>query len=220
MISWPRLIQEIKVKPFLDEEPNENVVESWDELLALPWIQQMDLKNLFIPEDSKYVIGTKQSGHKRFVARLWPPDKRTNKMSQLKFQRLGPSAKLPTKSHDSDAGMDLYAAEINESNDHHIWYDTQIAVEIPEGYVGLIFPRSSISKLPLTLANSVGVIDSGYRGGIEVRFNKLHLNFPPYQVGDRIAQLIVMPYPEFHPIWADELSDSERGTSGYGSSRR
>lgn len=98
-------------------------------------------------------------------------------------------------------------------------YGTGLAVEIPEGYVGLLFPRSSISKKGLTLANSVGVIDSGYRGEIMFKFaitsDRPRKN-SVYEVGDRIGQLIIMPYPKIEFV-TGELTESERGVGGFGS---
>ena len=133
----------------------------------------------------------------------------------IKIKRLTPTAKLPTKAHSTDAGYDLYASSCHYDNGL-IVYGTGIAVEIPEGHVGLVFPRSSIANTHLALSNSVGVIDSGYRGEIKAKFRKGGTR--GYVVGDRIAQLIIMPYPEVVFEEVDELSDSDRGTGGYGSS--
>ena len=133
----------------------------------------------------------------------------------IKIKRLTPTAKLPTKAHSTDAGYDLYASSCHYDNGL-IVYGTGIAVEIPEGHVGLVFPRSSIANTHLALSNSVGVIDSGYRGEIKAKFRKGGTR--GYVVGDRIAQLIIMPYPEVVFEEVDELSDSDRGTGGSGSS--
>jgi dUTP pyrophosphatase len=96
-------------------------------------------------------------------------------------------------------------------------YGTGLAVEIPEGHVGLLFPRSSISNSGLILTNSVGVIDSGYRGEIKFRFKHIP-DTAYYKPGDRIGQLIVMPYPEIDFQEVEELSSTERGEGGFGSS--
>lgn len=133
----------------------------------------------------------------------------------IKLKRLTPTAKIPTKAHATDAGYDLYASSCHYE-DGMLHYGTGVAVEIPAGYVGLVFPRSSIANTHLTLSNSVGVIDSGYRGEIKAKFRKGGTR--RYNVGDRIAQLIIMPYPEVTFAEVDELSDSDRGTGGYGSS--
>lgn len=143
---------------------------------------------------------------------------------QVKIKRLNDKAILPTKAHATDAGYDLYATSCDISvPDRLASYGTGIAVEIPQGYVGLVFPRSSICKQHLSLSNSVGVIDSGYRGEIMAKFNLLSDgsdSYSVYNVGDRIAQLIIMPYPEVTFEEVDELSDSDRGEGGYGSSGR
>lgn len=136
---------------------------------------------------------------------------------QVKIKRLTDKAILPTKAHATDAGYDLYASSCHYE-DGMLHFGTGVAVEIPAGYVGLVFPRSSIANTHLTLSNSVGVIDSGYRGEIKAKFRKGGTR--GYNVGDRIAQLIIMPYPEVTFEEVDELSDSDRGEGGYGSSGR
>lgn len=136
---------------------------------------------------------------------------------QVKIKRLNDKAIVPTKAHATDAGYDLYASSCHYENSL-VCYGTGIAVEIPEGYVGLVFPRSSIANTHLALSNSVGVIDSGYRGEIKAKFRKGGTR--GYNVGDRIAQLIIMPYPEVTFEEVEELADSDRGEGGYGSSGR
>ena len=139
-------------------------------------------------------------------------------MIEIKFKKLCAEAVMPTKAHQSDAGADLVATSKHWDDEKQCWiYGTGIATEIPEGYVGLVFPRSSIRKYGLALANSIGVIDSGYRGEIMCSF-KSSGSCPTYNVGDKIAQLIIMPYPETNYVEAAELSDSERGENGHGSS--
>lgn len=135
----------------------------------------------------------------------------------LKVKRLSESAKLPTKGSNEAAGWDLYATS-REIKDGKMCYGTGIAMEIPTGYVGLIFPRSSIYKKTLRLCNSVGVIDSDYRGEI-----KFFFDFEPgsganeYMEGDRVGQIIFIKLPEFNLEEVDELSDSDRGEGGFGS---
>lgn len=126
---------------------------------------------------------------------------------------------MPTKAHATDAGFDLTATSREIDTVGNFVYGTGIAVEIPEGYVGLVFPRSSIAKKTLILTNSVGVIDSGYRGEIMAKFsdNKLSARGEVYEVGERIAQLIILPYPQIEFEEVAELSDSDRGVGGYGS---
>lgn len=134
---------------------------------------------------------------------------------KLKVKRLKDNAVLPTYAKVGDAGMDLTATSKEELNGR-IKYGTGVAVEIPEGHVGLLFPRSSIYKTSLNLANSVGVIDSGYRGEVCVIF-RLTGSGTSYKIGDRIAQLVVLPYPDVAVVEVDELSDSDRNSGGFGS---
>lgn len=143
---------------------------------------------------------------------------------QVKFKKLISSASVPTKAHPSDAGFDLVATSLIFDEYGCATYGTGIAIEIPRGYVGLVFPRSSICKQDIFLTNSVGVIDSGYRGEIMakfkpgLRFGKTP-NFKPhgYNIGDRIAQLLIIPYPEIEFVQSEHLSSSDRGAGGYGS---
>ena len=134
---------------------------------------------------------------------------------QIKFKKILPEAVVPKKGTEHSAGYDLTAVSVTYLPSGHIKYGTGIAVEIPKGYVGLLFPRSSVYKTGTMLANSVGVIDADYRGEISVIFN--HCSERSYQVGDRVAQLIIMPYPSITYIEVDELSTTERGNGSYGS---
>lgn len=137
---------------------------------------------------------------------------------KVRFKKLHQDAQQPKKAHNTDAGFDLTATSINITG-NLVEYGTGLAVEIPEGYVGLVFPRSSICKKTIRLTNSVGVIDSGYRGEVMAKFRIDALDEPLsiYNVGDRIAQLIIMPIPSVTFQEAEELRDSDRGTGGYGS---
>lgn len=143
---------------------------------------------------------------------------------EVKFKKLSDKAVTPTYAHDGDAGLDLTAtgihSEINECGQFVIVYHTGLAFEIPKGYVGLIFPRSSIAKKSLTLTNCVGVIDSNYRGEVLAKFKNTTGDSVPavYPIGAKFAQLIIMPYPIVSLIESDELSSTERGEGGYGSS--
>ena len=135
---------------------------------------------------------------------------------QVKIKRLTPNAVIPTYSKEGDAGMDLVATKILSDTTFDITYGIDLAMEIPNGFVGLVFPRSSIRKYDLILSNSVGVIDSGYRGELQATFKTTGFR-PKYEVGDRGAQIMIIPHPpiEFHVV--DELSDTERGEGGFGS---
>lgn len=153
---------------------------------------------------------------------------------KVKFKKLHEDAVLPAYAKAGDAGMDItamsdgVATHSGEAKDqwYYIEYKTGLAVEIPEGHVGLMFPRSSISKSALLLANSVAVVDSGYRGEICFRF-KLDSNLAnqacgdsipaAYKKGDRIGQLVILPYPTIEPEFVDELSETKRGNDGFGS---
>ena len=138
---------------------------------------------------------------------------------EVKIKKLHPDAVIPVYSKPGDAGLDLTATSIMGDSHDNIVYGTGLAIEIPEGYVGLLYPRSSNSKTDLYLTNHVGVIDSGYRGEIMFKFRPINgvVDASIYGVGDRIGQLIIMPYPKVELIEVDELSDSERGEGGFGS---
>lgn len=140
---------------------------------------------------------------------------------KVKFKKLHKDAIIPSYAHETDAGMDMTAISREETN-QYVSYDTGISVEIPPNHVGLIFPRSSVTKKDMILGNSVGVIDENYRGSISFRFKTIKDNADnsvrlAYEVGDRIGQLIIVPFPRIEPVEVDELSDTERGDGGYGS---
>lgn len=134
---------------------------------------------------------------------------------KVRMKRLNDDAIIPRYAKPGDAGMDLTAVWINQQMEI-ITYGTGLAVEIPTGHVGLLFPRSSIYKTGMSLTNAVGVIDSGYRGEIMMKFEMTDSD-AMYKVGDRIGQLVIMPYPEVEFEEVDELSETSRGAGGYGS---
>ena len=139
---------------------------------------------------------------------------------KIQFKKLSKEAQKPKFGKPGDAGADLVATSMEWRGDLQIVYGTGLAVEIPEGMVGLVFPRSSVRDKNLSMANSVGVIDSGYRGEIMVTFNVTadDLDFvSKYVVGDRIAQLVIMPVPLAQYVEVEELSETSRGTEGHGS---
>ena len=138
---------------------------------------------------------------------------------QIKFKKTHPFSIIPTQGTTGAAGFDLTAVSL-ETTETTLKYDTGIAVEIPPGYVGLVFPRSSVCKTGLSLANSVGVIDSDYRGSISFVFYKPAVCIVPYLPGDRIGQLVIVPIPEVEFVEVEELSETERGAGGYGSTGR
>jgi dUTP pyrophosphatase len=137
---------------------------------------------------------------------------------RVRFKKLSEKAVTPKYAKPGDAGMDMVATSLVK-NEVFYEYGTDIAVEIPEGYVGLVFPRSSISKTKQILANHVGVVDSGYRGEIKFRFKKLDWdNGEVYEIGDKIGQLLVIPYPTIELEEVSELSETQRGSDAFGSS--
>jgi dUTP pyrophosphatase len=114
--------------------------------------------------------------------------------------------------------MDLVATEILSNTTFDITYGLGVALEIPEGFVGLVFPRSSIRKYELALSNSVGVIDSGYRGELQATFKKTNgLDSLSYKVGDRVVQIMIIPHPTIEFEEVNELNNTERGEGGFGS---
>ena len=156
---------------------------------------------------------------------------------KVTFKKLNDKAVMPKKAHPTDAGFDLVATSKRIDETGNIVYGTGLAFEIPEGHVGLIFPRSSISKTNIVLTNSVGVCDCHFRGEVMAKFkpvNTAHEFITPplglvepyidmdgaprdYEVGERIAQLIIIPIPEIEFEEVEELSETDRGTGGYGS---
>jgi len=168
----------------------------------------------------------------------------------VKIKKLNNRATIPSYAKEGDAGMDIVATRRFFDEEGNIVYKTGLAIEIPEGHVGLLFPRSSNSKKDLVLSNSVGVIDSGYRGEIMFKFKPVSFfaNDAPepggdiadtfdyisvgkedksdtfemefYEPGDKVGQLIIIPYPKIEFEEVESLSDTERGENGYGSTGR
>lgn len=165
---------------------------------------------------------------------------------KVRIKKLHPNAVIPTYAHDTDCGLDLTAISKTFDECGNVVYGFGLAFEIPEGYAGFIFPRSSNHKRGLLLTNSVGVIDAGYRGEVTAKFatrkwltqpeklieriryfikgdysGRLNsfavFNERNYEIGDRVAQMVILPYPKVEFVEVDELSDTERGTGGYGS---
>lgn len=137
---------------------------------------------------------------------------------KVKVKKLHENAITPKYAKDGDAGMDLTATNIVSNTSFQVTYGLGLAFEIPKGYVGLVYPRSSVRNKELTLSNSVGVIDSGYRGEVMATFNKTNgLDSLKYNVGDRVVQIIIVPYPEIQLEEVEELSETDRGSGGHGS---
>ena len=141
---------------------------------------------------------------------------------KVNIKKLHPDAVIPKYANVGDAGMDLTATWMEFDHERKIvTYGTSISLEIPFWHVGLIYPRSSIYKKSLVLANHVGVIDSGYRGEIIFKFRVTNDDWQDiYDVGDRIGQLIITPYPRIDFQESESLTPTERGEGGYGSTGR
>lgn len=144
---------------------------------------------------------------------------------ELKVSKLHDSAVIPFYATTGSAGLDLTAidvevttSEVGESGGvvSVYTYDTGLAFSIPPGYVGLLAPRSSIHKTSLSLVNSVGIIDSDYRGPVKAKF-EVTRSGDPYSVGDRIAQLVIVQAPSLRLVEVDSLDDTQRGSGGFGS---
>ena len=149
-------------------------------------------------------------------------------MVNIKIKKLVDNAVIPFRATPGSAGMDITATdyEYNEEKDVHV-YHTGLAFELPVGYVMYIFPRSSNRKTDCYLPNSVGILDSGYRGELLFSYKNRDASTypygvtpPPYNVGDKVGQLVIMPYPQINFVETDKLSNSERGEGGFGSTGR
>ena len=142
---------------------------------------------------------------------------------KVKIKKLNPLAVIPKYSKPGDAGMDLYAVDVKHNFDAitgdltKITVDSGLAFEIPEGFVGLVFPRSSVQGTGVRLANCVGVIDSGYRGSVKAVFDVIDHSLIAYEVGDKFAQIMIIPYPPVEFEEVEDLSSTERGEGGFGS---
>jgi dUTP pyrophosphatase len=138
----------------------------------------------------------------------------------LPFKRLDAEAVLPARAHPGDAGLDLRSAvDVEVAPGERALVPTGVAVAIPDGYAGLVLPRSGLaSKQGLTVANAPGLIDSGYRGEVICAVVNLD-RFTPVRISksDRIAQLVVVAVPELAAEWVDELPPSSRDQGGFGS---
>ena len=149
-------------------------------------------------------------------------------MLEVKIKKLHKDAVITKYETIGSVGMDLTAVSKEYDEHGNVVFGTGLAIQIPEGYYADLRPRSSISKYDLVLANSVGTIDSDYRGELILKFkpsvyfgvNRGDDDGVMYDVGDRIAQLVILPYPKVYFVEVDELSDTERGTGGFGSTNK
>jgi dUTP pyrophosphatase len=139
---------------------------------------------------------------------------------EIQFLLLNDTAKPPIRAHQHDAGFNLYANRAIHPPDadplDHV-FGTGVAVLIPPGYVGIVAARSSIRNTRYLLANGVGIVDAGYTGEIQVSLRELPRTSRVYQLGDHIAQLIVMPLPEVTYTLVSEFPPTSRGANGHGS---
>ena len=134
---------------------------------------------------------------------------------RMRIKKLHIDAIVPKYSHFGDAAVDLTAVRKWEDDKGNLCYGTGLAMEIPHHHVGLLFPRSSVSKTDLRLCNSVGVIDSGYRGELILKFDKTGQK--EYEVGDRVGQLMLVPIPSIQFVEVANLPPSDRAFGGFGS---
>ncbi len=142
---------------------------------------------------------------------------------KLKVKKLVPEATLPKYATAGSNGLDLVATAI-VIRPEYVEIRTGISVEIPKGYVGLLFPRSSISKKNMVMGNSVGVIDSDYRGELILNFKVLEENIAGpfkysklYKEGERVGQLVILPAPVIEVTEVESLDDTKRGEGRFGS---
>ena len=150
-------------------------------------------------------------------------------MLEVKIKKLHKDAVIPKYETVGAVGMDLTATSKTYDDQGCVVYGTGISIQLPNGYYADLRPRSSISKYDLVLANSIGTIDSDYRGELMLKFKpvlkkSLHhsgvqslTDVKEYNVGDRIAQIVILPYPQISFLEVEELSSTDRGTGGFGS---
>lgn len=134
---------------------------------------------------------------------------------KVKIKKLHPDAVIPKYAKADDAGLDLFAVRAWKDRYGNMCYGTGLVVELPKDHVMLLFPRSSISKINLRLSNSVGVVDPGYRGEIILKFDAKGEKI--YKTGERIGQMLILPFPRIDFEEAEELSETVRGADGFGS---
>tara|TARA_B100001123_G_C15246439_1_gene1001122 strand:- start:308 stop:913 length:606 start_codon:yes stop_codon:yes gene_type:complete len=174
----------------------------------------------FTEEDSANQFAKQLSSLSGLSFKSIQKEEKKEKHMRVKIKKTRPDAVIPKYSKLGDAGMDLHCVEVKHDRYGSLVCHTGLAMEIPEGYVGLLFPRSSISKTNMSLCNSVGVVDSGYRGEIMLKFNweePLSFQKELYKAGDRVGQIIIIPHPSIEFIQTEKLSETDRGEGGFGS---
>lgn len=195
----------------------------------IPELEQENKKEYGLPDWISDVENKVLHLEKRIIA-LQEQNLFNKSKELLKFKKTHENAITPIKANETDMCYDLFAVEDGKLSEMFIEYDTGIAFDIPEGYDIQVFPRSSISKYDLVLANSTGIIDNGYRDSIKCRFKivihnsqglrDMFENEEPklYKKGDRIAQFTLVKKVNYKLEEVDSLSESERGLGGFGSS--
>jgi dUTP pyrophosphatase len=137
-------------------------------------------------------------------------------MKTLSVKKLHPEAKLPTRAHPEDAGLDLYSIErVRIPAGEGALLRTGVAMEIPEGYVGLVTDRSSLARRGLKTGG--GIIDAGYRGEVHVIVRNVTQDSIEIELGERMAQMLILPIARPEATWSEKLTESRRGTGGFGS---
>jgi dUTP pyrophosphatase len=201
------------------EEIEKTLNDDTDESQDMSYLSELEevlnkLSGEIINDDAPKNVNTPVAG--RNIINTQPT--MTGGGTLVKVKKLVPEAVIPSYSKVGDAGMDLTITKEIENTSFSVSYGFGIALEIPQGYVGLVFPRSSVRNQDLILSNCVGVIDSGYRGELQATFKKTNgLDSIKYKVGDRGAQIIILPYPTIYMTEVPELSNTERGEGGFGS---
>lgn len=149
----------------------------------------------------------------------------------IKVKKSNSTIPTPKYAIEGDAGLDLTVVQVLKSDYKSVIYDTGLSFEIRDGYIGFIYPRSSVRKYDLIMANSVGVVDSNYRGTVQVSFKRtlsgsvkyllngigFRFDLKEYELGDRVCQLIILPYPQIKLKVVEELTETKRGEGGHGS---
>lgn len=139
-------------------------------------------------------------------------------MIDVKIRKVDANAVIPFRAHPTDAGMDVVAVSMEMTEDY-VEYDTGLQFQLPQDYAMLIFPRSSNSKKDLLLCNSVGILDAGYTGNLKLRFKLTTEGYTEkiYNPGDKVGQIMIIPYPEVNFIETDDFNETDRGDNGFGS---
>lgn len=138
----------------------------------------------------------------------------------LEYKLEHPNARPPERVLSTAAAFDLYAAEIQEETEHQIWYETGVAFNIPDGFFGDARARSSVFEAGFIQANAAGIVDPDYTGTIQFRFYKVDPTGDFYEVGDRVGQILFSSYYDGDIKQVEELPDTKRGDSGFGSTGR